>query len=305
MLTSPRLTSSRRSLALVALSACVALLPLVMSPAFAQTSPQAISLFEQGVKAYNDSQFGQSIQFFEEAVRLDPSFVDGWYNLGSVQYRAGNFNKAAQAYQQVIRLRNKDFQARFNYGLALEQLGQNREAIDAYRSIPADHPRFVRAQEKIAKLEQNLNQRPVVTNNRPNTPNNSTANPNSNEPFPVEPFAQELHGPTGMAIGANGEIYIANYSQNSIVKILPGGQKTTLVKDKGLGGPIGLVRDPSTGDLFVANYLKNNILRVDDNGQLSVLASGLNKPYNLLLDTLSNTLYVSEQETNTVSRIKL
>jgi len=38
---------------------------------------------------------------------------------------------------------------------------------------------------------------------------------------------------------------------------------------------------------------------------VNTIATGLNKPYNLFLDTYNNVLYIGEQETNAISKIEL
>lgn len=274
-------------------------------PAQAKPTPQVMQWYSQGVAAYNQNNLPNAVNLFEQAVKADPSFVDGWYNLGSVQYRAGQYAKARAAYQQVLVLNPADHQARLNMAQAMEFLDQQPQAIAAYQAIPNSHPAYAKAQERLVALTKNQQPSQPVTSTAQSSKPNLVPNSSATSSKQAEPFATQLFGPTGMALGPTGEVYIANFSKNNIIKVMPDGRRSTLVEGSGLSGPIGLVRDPRTGDLLVANYLSGQVLRVNSNGVTNVVAKDLKKPYNLLLDSLGNTLYVSEQESNSVSRIKL
>ena len=102
-------------------------------------------------------------------------------------------------------------------------------------------------------------------------------------------------------------MYVANYSKNLLYRVGAGGEKTVFVQNEGLiKGPIGLAFNPKSNEIYVANYLLNNVVRVDAKGKASVLVSGLNKPYNLFMDTVNNALFISEQDpANLVSRVVL
>ena len=119
----------------------------------------------------------------------------------------------------------------------------------------------------------------------------------------VKTFAKGFNGPTGIVSDNNNNVYVANYSENIIYKISPSGHKSVFAKSEDINGPIGLAIDP-VGNLYVANYLSNSIALVDKQGDTSTIVTGLNKPYYLYFDN-NDSLFVSEQETNTISKINL
>jgi tetratricopeptide (TPR) repeat protein len=305
------------SLLTVGLWSAQGIAPSCYLPAvWAQTSPQVTRLYQQGVEAYSAGQLRDAVRYFSQAGQQDPNFSDAFFNLGSIQYDQRNYPAAVDAFQRVLGLNPSDSEARFRLGLSYDKLQQFNEAVNTLRAIPANNSFYGQATAKIREITQRANgDQPIINNiaRQPNTnnPNGGLPNPKPdpnlrpNAKFSVETYTNGLFGPTGMAITPDGTIFVANYSKNQICRVSNKGDKTVFVQGKDLNGPIGLVRDPRNGSLYVANYLKNNIIRVDQEGQVSVLASGLKKPYNLLLDTLTNTLYVTEQETNTISRIKL
>jgi Tetratricopeptide repeat len=112
-------------------------------------------------------------------------------------------------------------------------------------------------------------------------------------------------GPTGIGQGPDASsVYVANYLSNSLYKVNATTGKS-LVTTQGLSGPIGLVWNPTRQEWYVANYKGNSVTRIKPDGKASVVSSTVRKPYMLLLDEPRQTLYVTEQETNTVSKIKL
>ena len=112
-------------------------------------------------------------------------------------------------------------------------------------------------------------------------------------------------GPTGIGQGPEADsLYVANYLNNSLYKVNASSVKT-LVTTEGLSGPIGMVWNPTRQEWYVANFKGNTVTRIKPNGKATLVSDKVRKPYMLLLDEPRQTLYVTEQETNTVSKIKL
>ncbi len=307
--------------------------PLLTPAAWAADNPLAIEWFKKGMGFYEKNQLPEAVDAFERSVAADPTYTTAWYNLGSVQFRAKRYEQARYAFQKTIWRDPKDMEARYNLAWSLENLGRTDEAKTMYASIPAEASNYAQAQQKVAALTvakptlfgknnkinpEGPTKQPSNTLKKPTSPSSTVpAGGASSNPFSpsnttagVLPKGQKqlvvkgLEGPTGMAQGPGGELYVANYTQNSVVKVLPSGKVQPVAVGAPLGGPIGLARDPRNGALYVANYRLGTVVKVL-NGQTSVLASGLAQPYYLHLDTLHNLLYVSEQKTNSITRIGL
>lgn len=106
--------------------------------------------------------------------------------------------------------------------------------------------------------------------------------------------------PQGLAIDANGNVYVANYAYGTVWQFGPGGNLITSSFISGLNSPIGLAIN--NGDLFVANQNGNTVSEYDLNGNLvnATFASGLNTPRGLAFNS-SGDLYVANYGNNTVS----
>ncbi|HEX9367799.1 MAG TPA: hypothetical protein VF921_14305, partial [Vicinamibacterales bacterium] len=109
-----------------------------------------------------------------------------------------------------------------------------------------------------------------------------------------------LSTPVGLARGADGSLYAANSSANSVVRVATDGTITTFAVGAPLSSPKGLTID-SSGSLYVANNLANNVVKITSGGAMSVYATGFTGPNDLAIDTQGN-LYVTNSN-NTVSRV--
>lgn len=107
--------------------------------------------------------------------------------------------------------------------------------------------------------------------------------------------------PYAIAKDASGNLYVANFSANTISKITPSGTVSTFVSS-GLSRPAALAFDAS-GNLYVANYSANTISRVTTGGVVSSFVStGLSSPAGLAFDASGN-LYVANYSNGTISRV--
>jgi sugar lactone lactonase YvrE len=111
-----------------------------------------------------------------------------------------------------------------------------------------------------------------------------------------------FNGPMGITVGADGNLYVADYDNNAIRKVTPGGAVTTFVT-AGLNRPAGIAADAG-GYLYVANQGDNNILRVSmlgavltlsGSGQISAAngpgnVAGFNNPAGIGVDGDGNVL---------------
>lgn len=100
--------------------------------------------------------------------------------------------------------------------------------------------------------------------------------------------------PAGLAFDAAGNLYVANYSNNTIGKFdSRGGVSTVSIFAKtGLNGPGALAFD-TNGNLYVSNRDGNTIMRYNPAGKGAVFATtGLNGPHGLAFDA-QGILYVA------------
>ena len=108
--------------------------------------------------------------------------------------------------------------------------------------------------------------------------------------------------PTGVTTDKDGNVYVATFSDNSIIKITPDNKRMIFFKSSEIKGPISLASD-EVGNIYVSNYSANNVLKITPQGVCSVLVDKLDKPYGLHVD--GNMLFISCQGSNSIYRQKI
>ncbi|GAA4331910.1 hypothetical protein GCM10023149_37950 [Mucilaginibacter gynuensis] len=105
---------------------------------------------------------------------------------------------------------------------------------------------------------------------------------------------------SGVGIDKAGNIYIAQFTQNSLLKYNQSG--TLLAKIRGFSDPYGIAFD-SGSNIYVANYFTGTIYRIKAGTVTPVVyLSGLSKPYGIVFDS-ANNLYISQQASNNIIKV--
>ena len=127
----------------------------------------------------------------------------------------------------------------------------------------------------------------------------------------------KLDSPTGVAVDASGNLYIADAGNDRVRRVDPAGQITTVAGTgsrgySGDGGPapsaelhrpIGLALDAS-GNLYIADAGNHRVRRVDSAGQITTVAGtgSYDSPSGLAVDAFDN-LYIADTGNHRVRRV--
>ncbi|MCD7879001.1 MAG: tetratricopeptide repeat protein [Candidatus Gastranaerophilales bacterium] len=248
---------------------------------------KAASAYKQGVDLYKARAYDSAISYFEKALSFNPRLTDAYYNIASAYIAQKKYDEAYNAYVKVLAINPKDYDAilqaakisynRKNYALTMkylkyipddyEKYGEARQLyLDAKELFDSQKGKIARAKETVA----NKNKRVIIDN---------------------------FNSPAGVVVDSEGNMYVACFSDNSIVKYDRNKSKTNFVKDYLLDGPIGLAID-NYDNIYVANYESDNILKITKGGNVSVFMNNVSKPYFLYIK--NDVLFVSEQGNNAV-----
>jgi sugar lactone lactonase YvrE len=107
--------------------------------------------------------------------------------------------------------------------------------------------------------------------------------------------ASGLKSPDGVAVDGAGDVFIADESNNRVVKVSPSGAQTTV--GSGLSGPDGVAVD-GAGDVFIADFANNRVVEVTPSGVQTTVAGTGATPTGVAVDAAGDvfTAAYGEQE---------
>ena len=259
----------------------------------AEISNEAKLQYNKGVDMYRVGRYEEAIEAFKKATELEPDYIDAYYNLGSILEFIKQDDAALSVFKQIILRKPTDYEAVYKAAALSIKLGEPDQAKSYLSLIPQTSIVNSKAQELASSLKTDMQ---TIRQEQKALTQQSEKISQTNGVY------DNLGSPTGMITDKNGNLYVAGFSDNAIVKISPTGDRRLFVKDSRLNGPIGLEID-SAGNIYVANYNANNVLKISSTGVVSVLIGNIPKPYCLHID--GNLLFISAQGSNSVVRYKL
>ncbi len=275
---------------LVTLSILTMLVAVPQKTFAEQTVPLDAKLeYNQGVDYYKLGLYDKAINSFRQAVSIYPDYIDAYYNLATILDYTNQHSEALVVLKQILLRNPNDYESVYKAAQISAKIG-DVEKVKAYVNIiPPASEYYKPAQALTEKLSIKLNQEEASTN------------PTSNVAKTMGIY-ENIVSPTGITSDAMGNIYVATFTDNTILKITPQGQRIVFVKTPKLNGPISLASD-TLGNIYVANYNANNIIKVDRLGNASILIDDVKKPYGLHVN--NNLLFISSQGSNAVIRHKI
>jgi tetratricopeptide (TPR) repeat protein len=106
---------------------------------------QAEEKFFHALEAHQRRRIPTAIQGYREAIQLDPSYFEAFFNLGLAAYEMKDFSTAVSAYEVALSINPTSVNARYNFALALHQANYTLDAAHELEKLVADHPREIRA----------------------------------------------------------------------------------------------------------------------------------------------------------------
>jgi len=260
----------------------------------AEISSEAKLQYNRGVDLYRTGQLEEAAGAFQQAIAIDANYIDAYYNLGVVYEQLNKDADALGIFKQIMVRKPTDYEAVYNAANLSYRLGQIANTKQYLSIIPSTSTVITKAQQLAANMNTDLQtiqaeQKAKLEAEKPKFPQTSGSYGN-------------LISPTGVTTDKDGNLYVASFSNNSITKITPQGERKIFVKDSKLNGPMSIVSD-SDGNIYVANYNTNNIMKVTPAGVVTQILGNVMKPYCLHLR--GNLLFISSQGGNSVIRFKL
>jgi predicted Zn-dependent protease len=117
----------------VATFAC--LLSLGVSLPLAAQNPKATPNFAEVVAKANAARdadrLDEAVSLYRQAVAMKPTWAEGWWSLGTLNYDRNDYKDAATAFEKLVALQPKSGTGRVMLGLCQVELGQDDAALES------------------------------------------------------------------------------------------------------------------------------------------------------------------------------
>lgn len=265
------------------------LLSLSLSVYAAEIPIDAKMDYNQGIDFYKLGMYERAIESFRSAIRTYPDYIDAYYNLATVLEYLKQYAEALSIYKQVYIRNPNDYEVIYKLAFLSSKLEDYTKASEYLSLIPPSSSYYQRGQE----LAESIKVSTTLPPEKSNAPSKIATQSG---------IYENILSPTGITTDSEGNIYVATFSDNSIIKITPDGKRKVFLKSKDISGPISLASD-SIGNIYVSNYNTNNVLKITPRGIVTVLVSNIDKPYGLHVN--GNMLFITCQGSNSILRQKL
>ncbi len=119
----------------------------------------------------------------------------------------------------------------------------------------------------------------------------------------VENFKTGLNSPTGIVLNEEGYVFVAEFSNDRVLKINPENLQTSVIADSndGISKPVGLAID-SSGNLYVANNI-HKITKIDPTGTITNITIDVPSLFGDIVYSPGGYLFVSEFDFDTFRNV--
>jgi len=102
----------------------------------------ATGLVDLGTLIFDRGHPDEAIDFYRQALKVDPKMYEAWFRIGLVEHYRGDLNNAEQAYSRCLKKRPGHAWCNFYFGLLEEELGHTTKALEHYEQAFQKAPRL-------------------------------------------------------------------------------------------------------------------------------------------------------------------
>ena len=113
-------------------------------------NPKILNLY--GIVQLHLNQLNEAANSFENAIKLDPNFIQAYNNLGNLYVKSGEFLKAIEMYNKVLVLKPDYPEGYNNLASAQNDLGRLEDSIKNYVNAINFDPNFISAKNNIIQV---------------------------------------------------------------------------------------------------------------------------------------------------------
>jgi tetratricopeptide (TPR) repeat protein len=124
-------------------------------------NPEIERLMRQGMAAMSEDDTGAALGDFDQVVKYDKSFAEGWNKRATVEFVMGNYPASVADIERTLALEPRHFGALSGLGQIYLALDRKAGALKAFRAALAIYPRAVGLREKVEELEKDVKGSPI------------------------------------------------------------------------------------------------------------------------------------------------
>lgn len=110
------------------------------------------ALFIKGLYyTYNNEKL-QAINFFDQALGQNYTFMEAYREKAIALYDLGKYNEALAVLDKAVTLQNNFDEGYYYRGRTLEKLGRKQEAVESYQRALMYDPEYIEAKDALARL---------------------------------------------------------------------------------------------------------------------------------------------------------
>ncbi len=266
---------------------------------------QAFKLCQTAVKVASEGDYDMAVIYLKRALEIEPKFPDALFNIGSIYRVQKKYQDSYVAFQQLLIINPNDNEARLEKVLTLIAMKSFKDASTELAKVPNSEKRYAGVKSQLDKAIAK-GETEAAKETKPAAPIvYESKGLYSAQMSGKEKLVFSFSTPTGITSDDENNVYVANFSGNTIEKISPDGKRRQLFAAGDLlSGPSGLTFDDRKQELLVSNYKSGTIIKISKNGQMTLLLDQLEKPYSLFLQK-DGRLYISEQGKKAVSVVNI
>lgn len=269
--------------------------------------PASASIYNLGLKSYEQGDLESAVSYFKRAIDLDPDFIDAYFNLGAIYKKQKNYPLAINAFERAVSINPEDFEASYELAGSYLQEKNYKKAKKYFALIPPDFPKYNEAKKNLEIIDGYLalgNQGQEVKPQDVSPPNVQAqllANTLAMQLQPEENAAAQEGSTVQAPPQAGGQILtdtLTKPSQETFKEVF----KTI---SSNFNGPTGIAKD-SSNNIYVADFTQDRIERITSDGKRETFIEkvGIKGPVGLAIDKNDN-LYVANYSGDSIVKVKI
>jgi tetratricopeptide (TPR) repeat protein len=130
-------------------------LSVIERKTMADAPSRAEEWFERAV-ALEPENAEAALRAYEQAIDVDPVFLNAHINLGRLLHEAGRYARAEQVYRDAVKICGSDPVLLYNLGVLLDDMDRKAQAMEAYEAALSADPSLAECHYNLALLFEKL-----------------------------------------------------------------------------------------------------------------------------------------------------